>query len=76
MHRREGQRSELAGPDQLLSGGSTLSAEAKIAPIDPGKSKTIVFDTPTPDGLLYPFKSSEPGDGKVSELNDGQWSVM
>ena len=51
-------------------------ADAKIAPIAPGKSETIVFDTPTPDDLIYPFKSSEPDDGKVAGLSDGQWSLM
>jgi hypothetical protein len=49
---------------------------ATIAPLDPGASKTIVFDTPVPDGLIYPFKSSEPDDGEVPALNDGQWSLM
>jgi hypothetical protein len=50
-----------------------------IPPIDPGTSVTILFDTPTADGLLYPFKSSEPSDSTVPGLNgsDGSaWSVM
>lgn len=50
-----------------------------IAPIAPGTSTTVTFDTPTPDGLLYPFKSSAPGDSAVPGLNgmDGTaWSLM
>jgi hypothetical protein len=43
-----------------------------IAPIAPDASTTITFDTPTPDGLLYPFKSSAPADS----LNNGQWSLQ
>ena len=42
----------------------------------PGTSATITFDTPTPDGLLYPFTSSEPSDSTVPGLNNGQWSLM
>ncbi len=40
---------------------------------------TITFFTPTPDGLLYPFKSSEPGDSSVPGLNGSlgsAWSLM
>jgi hypothetical protein len=51
-------------------------ANATIAPLAPGASQTITFDTPTPDGLIYPFKSSEPDDSTVSGLNDGQWTLM
>jgi hypothetical protein len=54
-------------------------SSSTIAPIDPGTSKTITFDTPTPDGLLYPFKSSEASDSTVPGLNgsDGSaWSLM
>ena len=51
-------------------------SNSTIAPIAPGTSKTITFDTPTPDGLLYPFKSSEPADSAVPGLNDGQWILM
>jgi hypothetical protein len=49
-----------------------------IAPLAPGESKTITFFTPTPDGLLYPIKSSEPGDCEVPGLNGSitQWSLM
>lgn len=54
------------------TGGST------IAPIMPGASMTIMFNTPTPDGLLYPFSSSAPGDSAVPGLNGSisQWSLM
>ncbi len=51
-------------------------ANASIAPLAPGASRTITFDTPTPDGLIYPFRSSEPDDGAVPGLNDGQWTLM
>jgi hypothetical protein len=63
----------------LPSGCSPLAcfpSNSTIAPIDPGKSATVTFDTPTPDGLLYPFKSSAPGDSSVPGLNNGQWSLM
>jgi hypothetical protein len=53
---------------------------ATIAPLAPGQSKTVTFATPTPDGLLYPFRSSEPGDCAVPGLNGEhdalQWSLM
>lgn len=51
-------------------------SDSSIAPIAPGASQTITFDTPTPDGIIYPFKSSEPADSTVPGLNDGQWSLM
>lgn len=49
-----------------------------IAPIMPGATVTITFDTPTPDGLLYPFSSSAPGDANIPGLNGSisQWSLM
>jgi hypothetical protein len=50
--------------------------DSTIAPLAPGESKTITFETPTPDGIIYPFKSSEPADSDVKALNDGQWSLM
>jgi hypothetical protein len=50
--------------------GSTISSLA------PGASATVTFDTPTPDGLLYPFKSPVAADSAVPGLNDGQWSLM
>jgi hypothetical protein len=49
---------------------------ATIEPIAPGVTKTITFDTPTPDGIIYPFRSSEPADEGVPGLNKGQWSLM
>jgi hypothetical protein len=53
-------------------------ANSIIAPLQPGESKTITFDTPTPDGLNYPVRSSEPGDCAVPGLNGGetQWALM
>jgi hypothetical protein len=51
-------------------------AGASIAPLAPGASATITFDTPTPDDLIYPFRSSEPADGAVPGLNSGQWTLM
>jgi hypothetical protein len=49
-----------------------------IAPLAPGESKTVTFFTPTPDGLLYPFKSTEPSDCTAPGLNGSktQWSLM
>jgi hypothetical protein len=49
---------------------------AVIAPLAPGASQTITFDTPTPDSLIYPFTSNEPDDSSVTALNDGQWTLM
>jgi hypothetical protein len=51
---------------------------ALIAPLAPGASKTIVFDTPTPDNLLYPVRSSAADDCSVPGLNGAgsQWSLM
>jgi hypothetical protein len=49
---------------------------SSIAPLAPGASMTITFDTPTPDGLIYPFNSNEPSDIGVPGLNDGQWTLM
>ena len=56
-----------------------IPSNSTIAPIAPGTSTTISFDTPTPDSLLYPFKSSDPNDSTVPGLNgsDGTaWSLM
>jgi len=49
---------------------------ATIPPLAPGASQTITFDTPTPDGHIYPFKSTEPADSTVPGLNNGQWVLM
>jgi hypothetical protein len=49
---------------------------ATIAPLAPGASATVVFSTPTPDVLIYPFTSNEPADSAVPALNNGQWSLM
>ena len=51
-------------------------SNATIAPIAAGVSATITFDTPTPDGIIYPFSSGAPGDTSVPGLNQGQWSLM
>jgi hypothetical protein len=57
-------------------GGAAAQAPAAIAPIAPGTSQTIMFLTPTPDGLIYPFTSNNPDDSAVPALNNGQWSLM
>ncbi len=49
---------------------------ASIAPLAPGASVTISFETPAPDDLIYPFTSNEPDDSAVAALNGGQWSLM
>jgi hypothetical protein len=51
-------------------------ANASIPPLAPSASATIVFETPVPDSLIYPFTSNEPDDSAVANLNDGQWSLM
>jgi hypothetical protein len=51
-------------------------SDSTIAPIQPGASATVMFITPTPDGLIYPFFSNGPGDSAVSGLSNGQWSLM
>jgi hypothetical protein len=58
---------------------SCFPSNSTIAPIAPGASTTVTFDTPTPDGLLYPFKSSAASDSTVPGLNGSQgaaWSLM
>jgi hypothetical protein len=52
--------------------------DATIAPLAAGATKTITFATPTPDGLLYRVRSSEPNDCTVPGLNgsETQWSLM
>ena len=49
---------------------------ASIAPLAPGATKTITFETPAPDNLVYPFTSNDPDDGAVAALSSGQWSLM
>jgi len=51
-------------------------SNATIAPLMPGETKTITFDTPTPDGIIYPWSSGAPGDSDVPGLNNLQWSMM
>jgi hypothetical protein len=53
-------------------------SNATIAPLMPGETRTVTFVTPTPDGLLYPVKSSNPEDCSVPGLNGSmtQWSLM
>lgn len=58
------------------SPSACFPSNAAIAPIAPGASATITFDTPTPDGIIYPFTSNEPDDSSVPGLNAGQWSLM
>jgi hypothetical protein len=57
-------------PNASFPAGSTISTLA------PGASVTVTFVTPTPDGLLYPFKSAVAADSTVPGLNEGQWSLM
>jgi hypothetical protein len=67
------------GYPNLPAGCSPMAcfpANSTIAPLAPGASMTITFDTPTPDGFIYPFSSNEPADSAVPGLNDGQWSLM
>lgn len=49
---------------------------ARIDPIEPGESKTIMFLTPVPDNVIYPFSSNSPDDKSIKGLNDGQWTIM
>jgi hypothetical protein len=62
--------------DGGTSDGGAAAQTATIAPIAPGTSTTIMFNTPTPDGLIYPFTSNDPDDSTVPALNNGQWSLM
>jgi hypothetical protein len=70
-----------AYPD-LPAGCSSMAcfpSGSTIAPIAPGTSKTVTFVTPVPDNILFPFKSSAPGDGSVPGLNGSggsAWSLM
>lgn len=58
------------------SGTACFPAAATIAPIPPGTNKTVTFDTPRPDNVIYPFSSGAPGDESVPGLNEGQWSLI
>jgi hypothetical protein len=51
-------------------------SSSTIPSLAAGASVTITFDTPTPDGLIYPFKSPVAADSSVPGLNAGQWSLM
>jgi hypothetical protein len=55
---------------------SCFPSNSTIAPLPPGQSQTVIFFTPVPDNVIYPFKSSEPSDSAVPGLNSGQWSVI
>jgi hypothetical protein len=71
--------SDLSSYPNLPAGCPTtvcFPSNAEIAPLAPGASATIVIDTPTPDGLIYPFTSNDPDDKDVAALNDGQWTLM
>ena len=60
-------------------GGTSDGADTQVAridPIEPGESKTIMFLTPTPDDVIYPFSSNNPDDKSVKGLNEGQWTIM
>jgi hypothetical protein len=64
----------------VLPNGCPASAcfpsNATMPPLAPGATMTVTFDTPTPDGLIYPFRSDVPGDEDVPGLNNGQWTLM
>jgi hypothetical protein len=54
-------------------------SSSTIAPIAPGTSTTVTFLTPAPDNVIFPFKSSAPGDANVSGLNGSNgsgWGLM
>ena len=53
-----------------------FDASSTIAPLAPGASTTVMFETPVPDNLIYPFDSNEPDDKGIPGLNDGQWSLI
>ncbi len=55
---------------------SCFPARSIIAPLAPGASPTVTFDSPPPDNLIYPFTTNEPADNDDPALNDGQWSLM
>ena len=67
-----------AYPDLPSSCSKTacFPADATVAPLMPGASKTIMFSTPTVDSVIYPFSSGAPGDSTVPGLNAGQWTLM
>jgi hypothetical protein len=54
---------------------SCFPAASTVPPLAPGKSVTVRFGTPYPEGI-YTFKSSAPADSEVHALNDGQFIVM
>jgi len=74
--------SVLSAYPDLPSGCSSTAcfpSSSTVAPIAPGTSKTVTFVTPVPDNLLFPFKSSAPGDANVPGLNGSEgtaWSLM
>ena len=66
-------------PPQGCPSTACFPSNSTIAPIDPGTSKTIQFVTPIPDNVLFPFKSSAPGDASVPGLNGSNgsaWGTM
>jgi len=74
--------SVLPAYPNLPAGCSSMAcfpSDSTIAPLAPGASKTVTFQTPAPDNLNYPFKSNAPGDADSPALNgsDGTaWSLM
>jgi hypothetical protein len=54
---------------------SSFPDGSTVAPLAPGASTTVTFDTPSTEGI-YTFKSSASDDSTVSGLNDGQFIVM
>jgi hypothetical protein len=72
----QGSTADGGAADGGTSDGGAAAQTATVAPIAPGASATIMFNTPTPDGLIYPFTSNDPDDSAVPGLNNGQWSLM
>jgi hypothetical protein len=54
---------------------SCFPSDSTIAPLAPGATKTVTFDTPNPEGI-YTFRSGGPDDSGVAGLNDGQFILM
>jgi hypothetical protein len=74
--------SALAAYPDLPVGCSPMvcfPGSSTIPPLAPGASMTATFVTPVPDNLLFPFKSSAPGDADNPALNGSNgsaWSLM
>jgi hypothetical protein len=78
-----GCNSVLSSYPDLPSGCASTAcfpSTSTISALPAGQSMTVTFITPTPDNLVYPFKSNEPGDSDVPGLNDANndlgWNLM